>query len=148
MGKKVKVKKEKIKKSVKLLAKIVGMTTEEMTEALDSGDYSLLTDSEADRRAREYILDSVWAFRASFIAAHARDGVTEEVIQSIQANDKCESNNPVILALIKDVDAFVDDAIRSDGRGHFLSSYDGEEIEIVSRTKSGKNLYMYAYRHN
>jgi hypothetical protein len=148
MGKKVKVKKEKIKKSVKLLAKIVGMTTEEVTAALDSGDYSLLTDSEADARTREHILDSVWAFKASFIAAHARDGVTEEVIQSIQANDKCESNNPVILALIKDVDAFVDDAIRSDGRGQFLSSYDGEEIEIVSRTKSGKNLYMYAYRHN
>ena len=37
-----------------------------------------------------------------------------------------------ILALIEEtcrIDKFVDDAIDTDGRGHFISSYDGEEVE-------------------
>ena len=42
----------------------------------------------------------------------------------------CESANELVLALIDDMDKFVSDAISSDGRGHFLSYYDGEEQEI------------------
>jgi hypothetical protein len=41
----------------------------------------------------------------------------------------CESANPIIEALIEDMDHFVSDAISSDGRGHFISRYDGEENE-------------------
>ena len=48
----------------------------------------------------------------------------------------CESANDTILALIDDLDEFVQDAISSDGRGHFLSSYDGEEVET-------ENYYIY-----
>jgi hypothetical protein len=32
--------------------------------------------------------------------------------------------------MIDDPDEFIQDAIDSDGRGHFLSYYDGEETEI------------------
>ena len=46
---------------------------------------------------------------------------------------KCEGANDAILALIKKtdggLDGFVEDAISADGRGHFLSSYDGDENE-------------------
>jgi hypothetical protein len=38
---------------------------------------------------------------------------------------------------------FFKDAILADGRGHFLSSYDGEETEI----KVGKT-WFYIYRQN
>ena len=96
----------------------------------DGGNsYMVLTDEEADDQAKEQILDSVWAFNASFLASHAKEGIDEEVIQSIQDNDRCEGNNKVLTALIEDLDHFVKDAILSDGRGHFLSSYDGEEYE-------------------
>jgi hypothetical protein len=44
---------------------------------------------------------------------------------------KCEGANDAILALIEKtdggLDGFVEEAISADGRGHFLSSYDGNE---------------------
>jgi hypothetical protein len=43
--------------------------------------------------------------------------------------------------MIKDMDDFVDDAIGADGRGHFLSHYDGNEVED---RESG----LYIYRTN
>jgi hypothetical protein len=44
--------------------------------------------------------------------------------------DKCESSNEVITNSIKDMEEFIADAIGADGRGHFISSYDGEEEEL------------------
>jgi hypothetical protein len=86
-----------------------------------------LTDYEASKLARESILDSVWAFNASFLAAHS--DIDEDVIKSIQGNNKCEDNNQVFLKLIRDVDYFTNDAIMCDTRGHFLAGYDNEENE-------------------
>ena len=98
----------------------------------DGGDtYLVLTDDEADDEAKESILESVWAFLPDFLACHAKDGIDADVFRAIQDNGKCEDNNKAILALLDDVDHFVDDAIRADGRGHFLSSYDGEEDEVT-----------------
>ena len=99
--------------------------------------YLVLTDEEADEMAGEQILNSVWAFNPSFLACHT--GLDEEVIESIQGNDKYEDNNPVILKLIDDKDHFVTDAINVDGRGHFIAGYDLEENE-----QSG----FYIYRTN
>lgn len=90
-------------------------------------EYLVLTDEEADEKARTYILDSVWAFRPEFLAAHS--SVAIEFIKAIQDNGKCESNNGVLLSAIKDREHFVEDAIKADGRGHHLSTYDGEENE-------------------
>ena len=137
-----------MKKSIKLLAEKLDIKPSEAQDLIDSGDYLLLTDAEADERAREYILGYVWAFNASFLAAHAVDGVDEDAIKAIQSNDRCEDNNAVLLRLIADVDHFVSDAIACDGRGHYISGYDGEEIELKSKTKSGKTLFMFAYRLN
>lgn len=106
----------------------IGENTDDTYSIEDSNEeYLVLTNKEADEKAKEYILDSLWAFKASFLASHS--GIDEDVIQAIQANDKCEDNNQVFLKLIEDVDHFVNDAILSDARGHFLSNYDGEEHE-------------------
>ena len=55
-----------------------------------------------------------------------------EALEAMQSQ-KCEGANDAILALIEKTDGglegFVEDAISADGRGHFLSSYDGEENE-------------------
>lgn len=98
----------------------------EILEA-DGGEYLVCTDEEADEEAKEKILDLIWAFNPEFLRAHLPDGMTEDVIKAIQTT--CEGANEPLKAMIKDLDHFVEDAIGADGRGHFISSYDGEENE-------------------
>lgn len=106
-----------------------------------NNDYLVLTDSEADEKAKEYILDTVWAFTPSFLSSETEIDI--EVFEAIQGNDRCESNNDAILSMIKDKDSFVEEAIRCDGRGHFISHYDGNENEeTVNETT------YYIYRQN
>jgi len=104
-------------------------------------NYLVLTDSEADDKAKEYITDSLWAFTANFLSE--RTGLDAEVFEAIQSNGKCESNNDTIYNLVQkldDIDSFVDAAISADGRGHFMSSYDGNENE---EEVNGTTFYIY-----
>ena len=96
-----------------------------------NADYLVLTSAEADKACRAYILDSLWAFNADFIAAHSRTLLSRDAIAALaeMQNRLCESANELVKALIDDLDRFIADAIEADGRGHFLSSYDGEEGE-------------------
>ena len=111
----------------------------ELTE-LDE-DYLVLTDDEADEKAKEYILDSLWAFTPNFLASAT--GIDLEVFEAIQNNGRCESNNDAILRLVDDEDALVEEAISWDGRGHFLSHYDSEENSAtVNQTE------YFIYRQN
>ena len=114
---------------------------EEYDENDYNKDYLVLTDEEADDKAKEYILDSVWAFTPSFLSSET--GIDIEVFEAIQGNGRCESNNDAILSMIKDENGFVEEAIRSDGRGHFISSYDGHENEEVVNDTT-----YYIYRQN
>ena len=98
-------------------------------------DYLVYTDEEADNAAREVILDQVWAFQAEFLEAH---GVPAEVSEALLP--LCEGANPVLLKLLRDVEHFVEDAIASDGRGHFLSMYDGQEHEV---RVDGETFFIY-----
>jgi len=94
----------------------------------DGSEYLVLTDSEADERVKEYIQDSLWAFNASFLASET--GLPEEMFAACQ--DKCEGANDGFLKAVEStcgLDTFAESAVCADGRGHFLSSYDGEEIE-------------------
>ena len=110
-------------------------------------DYMVLTDSEADEKAEEYIKDSLWAFNASFLSSVT--GFTISIFEAIQANDKCESNNEAILQLVGDnFDSLVQDAISYDGRGHFLNTYDGNEEEFNCKDYTGENEYLFVYRMN
>lgn len=101
----------------------------EDVEGYIDNDYLVYTDEEADKAVREYIEETVWAFSPSFLQAHIT-GVDLETISAVQ--DKLsEGANDVLKAMINDFDDFVDDAIACDGRAHFLSTYDGEEIWIT-----------------
>ena len=102
-------------------------------------DYKVLTDDEADEQTKEYIKESAWAFKPSFLASHSK--ADENVFKCLSA--QCESSNDSVLSLIDDFDHFVDDAIGCDGRGHFLSSYDGNEYE-----EDINNTTYYIYRTN
>jgi len=103
--------------------------------------YIVLTDEEADEMAANYIKDSLWAFNASFLSGET--GIDQSVFEAIQANGKCEGNNDAIESCIDDIDGFIQAAISADGRGHFMSSYDGYENE-----QTVNNTTFYIYRIN
>lgn len=109
-------------------------------------EYKVLTDEEADEEAKTQILESLWAFNADFILRHTEfynnstsreDAEFIKALQDLQRR-LCESANSIVKALIIDVDDFVSDAIDSDGRGHFISWYDGEEYETQYN-----NIFVY-----
>jgi hypothetical protein len=125
------------------LASFLGCEIEELNQTkwgyygldsfeLGSKEYAIGTDSEADAACAEYIRDTVWAFNSDFIVSEC--GLhyqLAEVFQSFQ-HEKCESANYALLGLVNatcGIESFVESAISADGRGHFLSSYDGEENE-------------------
>ena len=119
---------------IEALAKHLDCSIDEAVVSMD--DYLVYTDDEADEAVHNYIKESVCFFRSDFIAAHAE--VDEEVIKKLQ--ELHENSNKAIRSLIKDFDHFVSDAVCADGRGHFLSSYDGEENE---QTINGNDYYIY-----
>ena len=98
----------------------------------DENEYAIGTDEEVNLAMKLCIADSVWAFSPAFIVDQC-DLPCEltEVINGFQ-EEKCEGANDVILALINkcaDFDLFVSDAIRTDGRGHFLNGWDRKEYK-------------------
>ena len=65
----------------------------------------------------------------------------EEIFSAL--SEKCESGNTAILALVEKtcgLDALVDSAVKADGYGHFLSSYDGKEGRV---SVGGENYFIY-----
>ena len=95
-------------------------------------EYLVLTDEEADERTKEDILESLWAFNTNFILSHTNidwNNRTEKAIQKMQ-QELCEDANEIVKAIITDINEFIEDAISSDGRGHFLNGYDGTEEEL------------------
>lgn len=118
---------------------------DEHTFTYGSKEYKVLTDEEADAAAREYIAETLWAFRPVFLTCYTCGRLTPEDIQGI-IGDRCEDANPALRALVdagRGLDRLVRDAIASDGRGHFLSSYDGEEHEVQVG-----DTYLYIVRVN
>jgi hypothetical protein len=103
------------------------------------GGYIILTDDEADERAKDSIRESVWAFVPSFLVDYLPDGVGTEVIEALQP--QCEGANGAILSMLGDrFDEFADDAMSTDGRGHFLAGYDGDEHEF---DHAGRTWFAY-----
>lgn len=108
---------------------------------IDGEEYAVGTDEECDNACRDYIKDSLWAFLSVFVHQFTQvpihiNGV-RDAMEHWQQNE-CESCNDDLLDMVGDrFDELVEAAVKADGRGHFLSSYDGEEMEL-----SG-NLYAY-----
>lgn len=123
---------------IEALAKFLQVEVTDISEGMDEnsydcgGEYLVLTDNEADELAAERIKDSLWAFNAEFISSHTKHGFDDAQLSAIKEMQGrlCESANSIIEALIVDLDHFISDAISCDGRGHFISSYDGNENEV------------------
>ena len=130
-----------------VLAEFLELSEEEKTELVredndglysyGNQEYLVLTDKEADDKAREEIEYSLWAFKADFIIRHTStydemDSYEyEAAVESLRKaqETQCENLNPLVKALIEDMDDFVESAIMADGRGHFIARYDGHENE-------------------
>ena len=93
---------------------------------IDGNDYRFFTDDEADDACSDYIKESVWAFKADFLARQT--GIDSKVFEILCR--ECESANDPILTMIEDYVDIVEAAVSSDGRGNYLSPYDGKEIEL------------------
>lgn len=113
-------------------------TVDEIDGTDEKDGYIVLTDDEANEMASNYIRESLWAFNPSFLSGET--GIDIAVFEAIQSNDKCEGNNDAIESCIDDMDGFIESAISADGRGHFMSSYDGAENE---ETVNGITYYIY-----
>ena len=122
------------------------LTYEEEDNCFDTsvGEFLVLTDDEADEKAKEEIRQSLWAFNPEFILKHTKayenttdyeDEAIIEALKEVQGRI-CEGANELVYALINDFGEFCEDAIDEDGRGHFLSYYDGKEYE-------SDNFYIY-----
>ncbi len=95
-------------------------------------EYLVCYHLQADRRAYAAIRESVWAFNPDFILRHAKIEATPAVVAALREMQSrlCESANPLVLAMIKNFHAFAKEAISIDGRGHFISMYDGVSRKI------------------
>lgn len=113
-------------------------------------EFYVLEDELAYALVFQIIKDELWAFTPEFIAEHLKHDIVycddpvdlndlRFAIRAVQER-LCEGANAIIQALIDDLNYFVEDAIAADGRGHFISSYDGEEHEV---TVDGETYYIY-----
>jgi hypothetical protein len=110
---------------------LMGRIYQALQDDYEGEDIIVADDDNADRLTRECIEELLWAFTPEFLASET--GLPEEVFQALADSGRCESNNEAIMALLEQtcgMEAFVSSAIDADGRGHFLSGYDGEEGEI------------------
>lgn len=139
---------------IKALSSHVEIDAENITTVRDEshefgvvhGDYVVLTDEEADAAVKERILDDVWAFKTEFLLPrlrinlhnHNRDRILK-AFGKLQ-EELCEDANDVLRPMLKDEEEFVREAVSADGRGHFLSGYDGEENEAEA---DGVTFYIY-----
>jgi len=114
---------------------------------INNDEYLILTDEEANEKASEAIRQLLWAFNANFIIDNSEKLTNAENYEALskaisKMQEKlCEDANDLVFALIDDFDDFVKNAIEADGRGHFLSGYDGEENE-----QETENNLFYIYK--
>lgn len=96
---------------------------------LEGDEYAVASSyDEVIKACAEYIRETVWAFNADFLAAHI-PALTGDQINKLRG-DSCEDCNEALAALVQDFDHFVSEAVGADGAGHFLSHYDGVEMDL------------------
>lgn len=125
------------------LASFLGCEIEELNQTkmghygldsfeLGSNEYAIGKDSEVDAACLDYIRETIWAFNSDFIVSEC--GLPYQLAEVFRAyqEKECEGANDALLSLVEKLcglESFAESAISADGRGHFLSPYDGEENE-------------------
>lgn len=109
------------------------------TFEFEGEEYLVLEGDEVEEAVADYIDETLWAFNSGFLSDLTRiDSVVFETLGKL-----CEGANEAVRSIIDatcGMEEVVSEAIRWDGAGHFLSSYDGSEVEV---TVEGETLYLY-----
>lgn len=101
----------------------------EIVYSIGNREYFVLTQDEMDFEVKSDIERLLWAFNPDFLARFI-DGVDAQSIEAVQNTGICEDLNPLMLKLVgENLDKLVEEAVQTDGYGHFLAGYDGEHIE-------------------
>lgn len=111
--------------------------------AVYGGGYLVLTDEEATLYTKANIIETCSYFTADFL--ETMTGIPAVVFKHL-----VDENEAVLETIEKTcgIDEFVDEAIRWDGRGHFIGCYDGEENEATIENEDGEEVTLYIYRVN
>ncbi len=101
-------------------------------------EYLVLTGDEPFENVKGDIHDSIYAFNRSFLAEQT--GLPFGDFLKEEYSDELNEFLIAIVEMTCGMDKFVEEAIRADGRGHFLASYDGAEsiVEV-----NGNEYYIY-----
>lgn len=118
------------------------------TDNFDLEDYLVFNDKQATKYCKECILETLWAFNTDFIASFLdlNNWEYNSFIKNFKKlqSEICEDCNIIVKKLLGNkLNEFIKEAIKIDGRGHFVSSYDGIENKFYyNRT------YYYIYKIN
>ena len=111
----------------------------------DGAEYAVAsTEDEASKAALSAAEDSLWAFNSEFIGSFLGLSDTQTKAIAEMQGRLCEDAQEIVRLLLGARCAeFVESAVDTDGRGHFLSPYDGEETdgEDVSPALGGKTVF-------
>ena len=111
----------------------------EVINMLREKDIQFKEYEEAEEDAKDYILETLWAFNLDFLGNYINGEIDTDTIKIVQEHC-CENANALIKELTKHChDELVSDAIGADGIGHFLNTYDGNAYEYFVDGK----LYLY-----
>lgn len=108
---------------------------------IDGKEYAVGKPDEIHNAIVEYCRESIQYFTPEFLAENSK--FSDYLFATLQNNEVYESE--VYLELIDDLETFAENAQYADGAGHFLSPYDGEEIEICNENEE---IEYYLYRIN
>ena len=105
-----------------------------------SGIYVVETYEVSYEKAKQNIMEHLWAFKPSFLRRHIRYHInlTDESIDKLCRIMQSEANQ--IFQEILHINLLVSNAIEEDGLGHFLNSYDGSSHEF---SKFDNNYVIY-----
>ena len=96
-------------------------------------EFLVCSDRAADQKARTRVRVSLWAFRPEFIGRHTKGRPLDKRATDALGEPQeklCEDSNELIFSMLSSFKSFWREAVAADGRGHFLSSWDGNEHEV------------------
>lgn len=98
------------------------------------------TEEEITEAVKDYIENTLYAFHPSFLSNYGSLSKLDDYEAALKPiQEQCESGNETVKALVDwdtNADEIVKDAIKADGIGHYLNSYDGtyETYDILGDT--------------
>lgn len=144
---------------VEQLVEFTGLDPEDLESGKFDDDWKLYDEDERLEALIKYCMNTCHCFAPWFLASFT--GLNEDFFKTLQKSTASEEDlNEAVLCLIKglgpnkdpqkttdwsedkNLEAFALEAAKSDGYGHFLGRYDGQEQEITN-TKGQVVYYLY-----